>query len=110
MTKFSSKKPVQAGWIVAIIGAICTFTYAWPRFLVNAFGLDSPWTSYLYMYGFGFVTFAIGIALILRKGSCQFGRGSDTFWFKVLIFGFVFFASLHGIWIILSLTIPYKGA
>jgi hypothetical protein len=95
--------------LAAIAGSL-VLIYAYPRALVAWLGESNPWTSYLYLYGFGLWFFMIGIWLILSTGACQFGRGRDSFWFKVLIGGFIFFASLHAIWILAAITVPFKGA
>jgi len=95
---------------VAAIGASLAFIYAFPRILVNRLGEANPWTSYLYLYGFGLWFFLIGIWLIRTSGACRPGRGRDGFWFGVLIGGFVFFALLHAVWIIAALNIPFKGS
>ena len=88
---------------------LALITYMYPRFLIQSFGADSPWTSFLYLYGHGFIFFSVGLWTILKTGACQLGRGYDTFWFKVLIFGFVFFATIHGTWVWLALSMPVKG-
>jgi hypothetical protein len=95
--------------IATIIGSL-VFIYVYPRALVNWLGESNAWTSYLYLYGFGLWFFSLGIWLILSTGACQFGRGRDSFWFKVLIGGFIYFALLHAGWIVAALTVPFKGA
>jgi len=91
------------------IAIIVAFIFAYPRFLGLFFDNASPWMSYFYLYGFGLVTFVIGMRLIIKSGACQPGRGDDTLWYRLLIGGYVFFFSLHGIWILLSLHVPFKG-
>jgi len=92
-----------------ILGAYLAFIYSFPRAIVSVLGIDSPWTSYLYMYGLGGVFFLTGIWLILKSGACQFKRGHDAFWFKILMWGFVYVASLHAIWILFALYWPTKA-
>ena len=97
-----------------IIGTVLTlvllaFIYIYPRLIIGWLGEASPWTSYLYQYGFGLVFFLMGIYLIFKSGACQLGRGHDTFWFGILIAGFVLFAGVHAIWIVAALAIPYAG-
>ncbi len=89
--------------------AILVFVFVFPRILISKLGPGNPWTSYLYQYGFGSITFIIGIILILRTKACKFNRGSDKIWFKWLIAGFIFFATVHAVWILLALYMPYKG-
>ena len=95
--------------VATIVGSL-VFIYFYPRGLVRWLGESNPWTSYLYLYGFGLWFFLLGIWLILSTGACQFGRGRDRYWFKVLIGGYVFFALLHATWILAALTVPFKGA
>jgi membrane protease YdiL (CAAX protease family) len=88
---------------------VLAFVFVFPRILIAGLGAENPWTSYLYQYGFGLIVFTIGIVLILKTGSCVLGRGNDAHWFRWLIGGFIFFAVLHAVWIILALSIPVKG-
>jgi len=92
-----------------IILSLAGFYYLFPRFLIEALGKENPWTSYLYMYGLGFSAFGLGMMLILKTGALVPGRGHDSLWLKVLIGGFAFFASLHGLWVFFALNMPYKG-
>ncbi len=104
MTKKKKGMPV---WIIVIL--VLAFVFVFPRILISTLGAGSPWTSYLYQYGLGAVTFIIGIILIRKSGSCQLGRGSDSMWFRWIIVGFFLFAIVHLVWIILALSIPVKG-
>ena len=94
-------------WITAIL--VLVFVFVFPRLLIHYIGAGSPWTSYLYQYGLGAVTFIIGINLIRKSGSCQPGRGRDSLWFRWIIIGFFLFAIVHLVWIILAISIPVKG-
>jgi hypothetical protein len=94
---------------MAIIAGVLVFTFVFPRLLLQWMGPADPWTSYLYQYGFGLVTFAIGIGIILRSGACRVGRGRDGIWLGVLLGGFVFFATLHALWIVAAESFPYLG-
>ena len=93
----------------SIIPLFLAIAYFYPRFLVNTLGPENPWTSYFYLYGFGFLYTGSGLVLILKTGACHLERPRDRFWFKMLILGFVYFASLHAVWIYLALSIPYLG-
>ena len=95
--------------LAAVLVPLLAIIYAFPRILVNTLGKENPWTNYFYMYGFGAIFFGFGIVLILKTGACDLKLTRDKYWFKVLIGGFVFFASLHAIWIVLALIIPVKG-
>lgn len=98
-------------WVkpLVIIAALLAVVFTYPRLIVSWLGEDNPWTSYLYLYGLGLIVFVIGITLILRTGACQLGRGRDSGWFKVLIGGYIFFATLHAVWIIAAQQIPFLG-
>ena len=94
---------------IGIIAATLVCIYIYPRFLINTFGESSPWTSYLYLYGFGGAFFGSGIVLILKTGACVPGRGMDGKWLNAMFLGLLYFACLHAIWIYLALSIPFKG-
>lgn len=101
--------PVSPLTIGIIAVAFIANAYILPRALVNSWGKADPWTSYFYMYGLGGAFFLVGIFVIIKTGSFTPKRGRDSFWFQVLIWGFVVFASVHAIWIYLALNLPYKG-
>ncbi len=103
-------RPRFSPLLAIAIPAVLAMVYFFPRFLVEQLGEASPWTCYLYQYGFGFVFFISGIFMILKTKACQFGRGRDSFWFGVLIAGFLFFSVGHAVWIYLALNAPYLGA
>lgn len=105
--EMTEKKKSFPTFLVAI--AVLVFVFAFPRLLIVLLGPGSPWTSYLYQYGLGSVTFIIGINLIKRTGAYKKGRGHDDFWFKWLMVGFFLFAVIHAVWILLALSIPVKG-
>ena len=93
----------------AAIPLFVAFAYFFPRLLVNTLGPGDPWTSYLYLYGFGVFYTGSGLLLALKTGACQMHRPRDRFWFKIIVGGFCYFACLHAVWIYLSLSIPYQG-
>ncbi len=92
-----------------LAAVILLFLYAWPRLVVGAFGVDSPWTSHLYKYGFGAVFFFIGVYLVLRTGACDLRRYHDRGGFRLTLFGFFWFTVLHALWILAALAVPFKG-
>jgi len=94
---------------VIIIIFIVAFIYFFPRFIIRQLGPADPWTSYLYQYGFGLITFLVGIFIIINSKACQLGRGRDRFWFIILFVGFFIYALLHAIWIIAAQNFPYLG-
>lgn len=92
-----------------VLFGIIAFCYVYPRILVSVLGEDNPWTSFLYMYGFGLLTFGLGMGVILKAGSLNPNRGNERLWMHLLVGGFVFFSTLHGVWIVLALNLPYLG-
>ncbi len=95
--------------MTAVVWTLVSLVVAFffPRILIHTLGEAHPVTSYLYMYGLGFMVFLIGLVVVLRFGACRPNeRPLDAFWFKVMIGGFVFFLSLHGLWILLALKMP----
>ena len=96
--------------ISVLIPTTLAFIFIYPRLLIEWLGESNPWTSFLYQYTFGALFFGLGILLILKTKACVPGRGRDSLWLKILIGGFLFFFTLHGVWVALSLYIPVKGA
>jgi hypothetical protein len=103
-----TQKVATKGWW-ALFPTILAIAYLYPRMLQNLLGLENPWTSYLYLYGFGFIYSGSGILLSLKTGACRWDRPRDRFWLIMIVLGFCYFAALHGLWIYLSLSIPYIG-
>lgn len=98
------------GWKTgAVVAFLILLVYSFPRLIISWLGPENPWTSYLYQYGFGLVVFLIGIRIILASGACRPGRGRDKSWFIILLGGFILYATIHAIWILLALNIPVKG-
>ena len=80
------------------------FAFYFPRFLIENLGKDSPWASYLYHYGFGFLYTGSGLWLVLKTRACEFTRPKDRLWFGLIVLGFIYFAGLHGYWIYKALA------
>jgi hypothetical protein len=53
------------------------------------------WLPYIYLYGVGGIFFVIGIIITKRSGAMDFTKKKHRFWFKVLLFGFVYYMALH---------------
>ena len=103
------QKVSQLKWWTAI-PLFLAFAFFFPRFLIQTLGPANAWTNYFYLYGFGFFYTGSGVLLMLKTGACNLSRPRDRYWFKIILAGFVYFASLHAVWIYLALSIPYKGA
>ncbi len=103
----SQKVASAKGW--ALLPLILAIAYFFPRFLVNTLGMENPWTSFFYLYGFGAIYSGLGVLLVLKTGACRLDRPRDRFWMKMVIGGFFYFAALHAVWIYLAVSIPYLG-
>ena len=57
---------------------------------------DRAWLPYLYLYGVGGLFFVTGLFLVCRSKACDFSRPLHKRWFRVLLFGFAWYAFLHG--------------
>jgi hypothetical protein len=53
------------------------------------------WLPYIYLYGFGAIFFILGIIITKRAGAMDLKKKKHRFWFKILIFGFVYYMALH---------------
>ena len=54
------------------------------------------WLPYIYQYGLGAVIFIVGLVITLKSGSFDLKRKVHRRWLGVLLFGFVWYATLHG--------------
>ena len=104
------KNPIKqlARWFLgaSFLGAV----YFWPRYLSQTLGEDSPWISYLYTYGLGALFFALTVLWIFSFPSgYSEKRKQDGFWLFALCGALIFGMTLHGIWIYLSVSLPFKG-
>ncbi|MBH31152.1 MAG: hypothetical protein CMG71_04070 [Candidatus Marinimicrobia bacterium] len=61
------------------------------------------WLPFIYLYGVGGLAFLVGMVLILRTKALNPERRRHSRWFKVLLFGFVFYVGLHSAFILLAL-------
>ncbi len=62
------------------------------------------WLPYIYLYGVGGFCFATGMYLVKKAGAYNPARKRHRFWWRVLIFGFFYFALMHLIWILVALN------
>ena len=103
MTEKTSNKKLKIIIFTLFIIFLFAFTYLFPRFIIDNFDKASPWASYLYQYGFGTITFLIGMFVILKTKSLQLKRKTDFYWFKWLIFGFLVYSLGHLFWILAAI-------
>lgn len=53
------------------------------------------WLPFIYLYGLGGFLFIFGIIITLKAGSFDLRRHTHKKWMWVLIFGFVWYATMH---------------
>lgn len=58
---------------------------------------ERVWLPYIYLYGAGGVIFFVGLWMVLKSQGFDKKRPADRKWIGILVFGFVYYASLHGI-------------
>lgn len=61
------------------------------------------WLPYIYLYGVGGIFFIIGIIITKKSKAMDLSKKRHRFWFRILIFGFVYYMALHFILIIAAL-------
>ena len=61
------------------------------------------WLPFIYLYGAGGVAFLIGMFLIIKTGALSLNKIHHKKWLSVLLFGFLYYASIHGFFIIMAL-------
>lgn len=73
-------------------------------------GFERVWLPYLYLYGAGGLLFVVGLVMVLRSEAFDRRRRRDRRWLIVLIGGFLWYAALHGGWILAALASARGGA
>ncbi len=63
----------------------------------------NTWLPYIYLYGGGGVFFLAGMIYIRKTKAIDMRLKKDRFWWKVLIFGYFYFAAMHAGLIIAAL-------
>ena len=61
------------------------------------------WLPFIYLYGVGGIAFLIGMYLITRTRALSLDKIHHKKWLFVLIFGFIYYASIHGAFIMIAL-------
>ena len=61
------------------------------------------WLPFIYLYGVGGIAFFIGMYLIRRTRALSLDKIHHKKWLFVLIFGFIYYASIHGMFILMAL-------
>ena len=66
-------------------------------------GFSDSWLPFLYLYIGGGIFFLAGMIFIRKTKALDMRLKKDRFWWKVMIFGFFYYAALHAILIIAAL-------
>ena len=61
------------------------------------------WLPFIYLYGVGGIAFLIGMYLITRTRALSLDKIHHKKWLFILIFGFIYYASIHGAFIMMAL-------
>ncbi|MBL1213432.1 MAG: hypothetical protein D8M61_08795 [Ignavibacteriae bacterium] len=61
------------------------------------------WLPFIYLYGVGGFAFLVGMILIRRSNAIDLTIKRHRYWYRVLIFGYFYFALMHAILIIAAL-------
>ena len=55
----------------------------------------NSWLPFIYLYVVGGIFFFTGIFLIKKSGAIDLSIKRHKFWYKVMLFGFFYFALMH---------------
>ncbi len=61
------------------------------------------WLPYIYLYGVGGIFFLVGMIIIKKSGAINLNIKQHRYWYRVLIFGYFYFALMHALLISLAL-------
>jgi hypothetical protein len=61
------------------------------------------WLPFIYLYGVGGIMFFIGMLIIKKSGALDLTKKRHRTWYKVLIWGYIYFFVLHAFLIIAAL-------
>ena len=70
---------------------------------MDSLPFDRTWLPYIYLYGAGGILFLIGIFIILRNNAINLKFHKHRKWMFILFGGFVWYALIHAIFILLGL-------
>jgi thiosulfate reductase cytochrome b subunit len=65
--------------------------------------LFNTWIPFLYLYIVGGIFFATGLIIAVKSGALNRSIPRHRQWFRIMIFGFIFFFILHAFLIIAAL-------
>jgi hypothetical protein len=55
------------------------------------------WLPYIYLYGVGGIFFFFGLVIIRKSGAIDLNNKKHRHWYRVIIFGFFYFAAMHAL-------------
>jgi len=55
------------------------------------------WLPYIYLYVVGGLFFLVGMIIIRKSGAVDLKNKRHLFWYRVMIFGFFYFAAMHAL-------------
>lgn len=58
---------------------------------------EHSWLPFIYLYGLGGILFILGIIITHRATALDLSRPKHRMWMVILIFGFVWYFSIHGL-------------
>jgi len=61
------------------------------------------WLPFIYLYGVGGIAFVIGTILIIKTNALNLSLQNHKNWFIILLFGFIYYAGIHAIFILIAL-------
>lgn len=61
------------------------------------------WLPYIYLYAVGGIFFLTGLILVMRHRSLNIKFRKDRWWFRILLFGFGWYALIHAAIILAAL-------
>lgn len=53
------------------------------------------WLPFIYLYGVGGILFLIGLIVIRKSGAINLKLKRHRYWYRVLIFGYLYFVAMH---------------
>ncbi|MCX8009547.1 MAG: hypothetical protein N3A61_00195 [Ignavibacteria bacterium] len=62
------------------------------------------WLPFLYLYGVGGIFFVLGLYITHKAGSMNLKKSKHRYWFKVLIFGFIYLMAIHAFLIYIAIN------
>ena len=61
------------------------------------------WLPFIYLYSVGGIAFSIGVYLIIKSKSLNTHNIKHKKWLYILIFGFLYYAGIHGSVLVLAI-------